>query len=178
MEYVLLGKYVNLRFVKVEDASFILSLRCDPIKSKYLNKTEYNIEKQEEYIRNCLNKTDEWYFIIENKEQKPIGTYRVYDLQSDSFCIGSWLMVKGSSAFEMMEGEFLVKAFAFKITGFNKFHFSVRKENKKVVKYHILMGAKQIGETDIDYLFSCKKEDYLDRIKKFGFKLDNVLIKM
>ena len=46
------GKYVNLREVTVDDAEFILSLRCDPKKSKYLNPTEYNIPKQQEYIRN------------------------------------------------------------------------------------------------------------------------------
>ena len=45
------GKYVNLREVTVDDAEFILSLRCDPQKSKYLNPTEYNIPKQVEYIK-------------------------------------------------------------------------------------------------------------------------------
>lgn len=143
MSYVLLGKYVNLRFVKVEDAAFILSLRCDSNKSKYINKTEYNIKKQEEYIRESLTRSDEWYFIIENKEQKPIGTYRIYDLCNDSFCVGSWLMIYGCSAFEMMEGEFLSKVFAFQTTGFSKFHLSVRKDNKKVIRYHTMMGAKK-----------------------------------
>ena len=36
----LIGKYVNLREVTVDDAEFILSLRCDENKSKFLHKTE------------------------------------------------------------------------------------------------------------------------------------------
>lgn len=161
------GKYTNIRLVEIKDAEFILSLRCDDKKAMFLHKTEYNIEKQKEYIKNCLKKDDEWYFIIENKENKPIGTYRVYDLKADSFCIGSWLMVDGSSPLEVMEGEYLVKMFAFEQTGFQKFHFDVRKENKKVIRYHKMMGAKLVGETDLDYLFECSKEDYLKNITKF-----------
>ena len=161
------GKYTNIRFVRVEDAEFILSLRCNEKKAQFLNKTEYNIEKQKEYIKNCLNKDNEWYMIIENKKNKPIGTYRIYDLRKDSFCIGSWLMVDGCSSLEMIEGEFLVKKYAFNKTGFKKFHFDVRKNNKKVIRYHKMMGAKQVGETEQDYLFECTEKDYLEKISKF-----------
>lgn len=161
------GIYTQIREVEITDAEFILSLRCDEKKAKYLHKTEYNLQKQQEYIKNCLAKDDEWYFIIENKNRKKIGTYRIYDLKKDSFCIGSWLMVDGCSPQEMMEGEYLVKMFAFKKTGFYKFHFDVRKENKKVIRYHKMMGAKQVGETELDYLFECTKEDYLQNISKY-----------
>lgn len=161
------GKYVNLRDVEIKDAEFILSLRCDENKAKYLNKTEYNIKKQQEYISHYKTLDNEWYFIIENKESKPIGTYRIYNLKEDSFSIGSWLMVNGVSVFEMLEGEYLAKSFAFKTTGFNKFHFEVRKENKKVIRFHKMLGAKIVGENDIDYFFECTKEDYLKNIRKF-----------
>ena len=161
------GQYTNIRLVKEDDAEFVLSLRCNEKKAQFLHKTEYNADKQKEYIKNCLSKDNEWYFIITNKKQEPIGTYRIYYLKRDSFCIGSWLMVDGCSPIEVMEGEYLVKMFAFKATGFNKFHFDVRKGNKKVIRYHKMMGAKQVGETDLDYLFECSKEDYLKNIKNF-----------
>jgi len=162
-----MGKYVNIRQVKTDDAEFILSLRCDEKKAKYLHKTEYNVEKQKQYIERCLKLDNEWYFIITRKNGEPIGTYRIYDLKSDSFCIGSWLMVENCTPEEMMEGEYLVKMFAFEKTGFDKFHFDVRKDNKKVIRYHKMMGAVQTGETDIDYLFECTKEDYLKNIKQY-----------
>lgn len=161
------GKYVNLREVGIEDAEFILSLRCDKKKSKFLHKTEYNMKKQQDYITHYKTLNSEWYFIIENKENKPIGTYRIYNLKEDSFSIGSWLMVDKANPFEVIEGEYLAKMFAFDITGFNKFHFDVRKENKKVVRYHKMMGAKIVAENDIDYFFECTKEDYLKNVQKF-----------
>lgn len=161
------GKLVNLRDVEVKDAEFILSLRCDEKKSKYLHKTEFNIQKQQDYIRHYKTLDNEWYFIIENKKNEPIGTYRIYDLKQDSFSIGSWLMVEKANPFEVIEGEYLAKCFAFKTTGFNKFHFDVRKENKKVVRFHKMVGAKIVGENNIDYFFECTKDDYLKKIKQY-----------
>ena len=160
-----LGKYVNIRQVEIKDAEFILSLRCDEKKATFLHKTEYNIERQKQYIEQSLKLTNEWYFIITRKDGKSIGTCRIYDLKSDSFCVGSWLMLENCTPEEVMEGEYLVKMFAFEKTGFNKFHFDVRKGNKKVIRYHKMMGAIQIGETDIDFLYECSKEDYLKNIK-------------
>ena len=161
------GTYVNIRPVNVNDAEFILSLRCDEKKSKYLHKTEYNIDKQVQYIERCLGLDNEWYFIITRKGGEPIGTYRIYDLKEDSFCIGSWLMVDGATPQEALEGEYLVKMFAFEKTGFDKFHFDVRKGNKKVLRFHQMLGAKITGETELDYLFECTKEDYLNNVAKF-----------
>lgn len=40
------NKSIILRDVEVDDANFILSLRCDSNKAKFLNKTENNIEQQ------------------------------------------------------------------------------------------------------------------------------------
>ncbi len=161
------GKYTNIREVEIGDAEFILSLRCDEKKSRFLHKTEYNIEAQQNYIKSKKGLSTEWYFIIEDKNNIPIGTYRIYDLKEDSFCIGSWLMVDGATPEQTLEGEYLVKMFAFQQTGFQKFHFDVRKDNKKVLRFHKMFGAKQTGETDLDYLFKCTKEDYLTNVKKF-----------
>ena len=38
--------------------------------------------------------------------------------------------------------------------------FDVRKGNSHVQKIHKMMGAKMIGETDLDYLFKLSKSDY------------------
>ncbi len=163
------GKYVNLREVELEDAEFILSLRCNAKKSKYLNQTENNIEKQREYLKKYKNQNKEYYFIIEDKKQNSIGTIRIYDIREDSFCPGSWILKDSISPEEALESDYLAKVFAFKITGANKFHFDVRKGNKKVLKFHKLMGAKIINENEIDYFFECQKNDYLNNIKKYLF---------
>ena len=54
------GKYVTLREVRLEDAEFILNLRCDEKKAKYLHKTPNDIKKQIEYIKNYFFLKNEW----------------------------------------------------------------------------------------------------------------------
>ena len=46
-------------------------------------------------------------------------------------------------------------------------NFDVRKENKKVIRFHKMMGAKIVGENDIDYFFECSKADYLKNVNQF-----------
>lgn len=157
------GKYVTLREVAVDDAEFILSLRCDERKTQYLHRTEYNLEKQVEYIKKYFAIPDEWYFIIMNKENERIGTYRIYDVQGDSFCIGSWLLVDGVNAAESFESDYILRMYGFDVLGFKRIHFDVRKGNRKVIAYHKMVGARIVCETDIDLLWEITKDEYVSK---------------
>lgn len=159
------GKYVNLREVTVDDADFILSLRCNENKSRFLHKTEYNLENQVAYIKNYFEIPDEWYFIIENKKGERIGTYRIYDIQGDSFCIGSWLMIDGVSPAESFESDWILRMYGFDVLGFKRIHFDVRKGNKKVIAYHKMVGARITGETELDWLWEITREEYVAKAK-------------
>ena len=53
-----------------------------------------------------------------------------------------------------------MKEYSFDVLGFKKNCFDVRKENKKVVRFHKLCGAKIVDENDIDYFFELSKEDF------------------
>lgn len=156
----IVGKFVNLREVTVNDAKFILDLRCNEKKSKYLHKTEYNIENQINYIKHYLTLDDQWYFIIENKENKPLGTIRIYDVEGKQYTGGSWLMVDEASVQETIEGELLLNDFAFNQLGFEVDKYDVRKGNKKVVRFHKQKGARIVDENDIDYFFELTKDEF------------------
>ena len=121
------GKYVNLREVELDDASFILALRCDEKKARFLHKTENNLEKQIEYLKRYKTLDNEWYFIIENKQHEPLGTIRIYNVQDNRYTPGSWLMKDGCSLAETFEGMLLADQTAFEVLGFEKGFFDVRK---------------------------------------------------
>ena len=44
MENFIAGKTINLRDVEIADAEFILELRCDENKSKFLHKTQNDFD--------------------------------------------------------------------------------------------------------------------------------------
>lgn len=125
------GKYVNLREAEIEDAAFILSLRCNEKKSRFLNKTENDLEKQTAYLKRYKTLDNEWYFIIENKKHDPLGTCRMYNVCGTQYTGGSWLMKDGSLPEETLEGAILARRMAFEELGFEKTVLTFAKRIKK-----------------------------------------------
>lgn len=161
------GKYVNLREAEIEDAAFILSLRCNEKKSRFLNKTENDLEKQTAYLKRYKTLDNEWYFIIENKKHDPLGTCRMYNVCGTQYTGGSWLMKDGSLPEETLEGAILARQMAFEELGFEKDCFDVRKANKKVVRFHKLWGSKIVSENEIDYFFEMTRDIFMQNKQRF-----------
>lgn len=161
------GKYVNLREAEIEDAAFILSLRCNEKKSRFLNKTENDLEKQTAYLKRYKTLDNEWYFIIENKNHDPLGTSRMYDVRGTQYTGGSWLMKDESLPEETLEGSILARQMAFEKLGFEKDCFDVRKANKKVVRFHKLWGSKIVSENEIDYFFEMTRDIFMQNKQRF-----------
>ena len=164
------GQNINLRDVEVSDAPFILRLRTNEQKSRFLHKTEADLQKQIDYINRYKTLQEEWYFIIENKQGMPLGTVRIYDvLEHNDFCWGSWLIIDEAPRQTALESALLIYEYAFNKLGYTKAHFDVRKGNIKVQRFHELFGSIKTGETDLDILYKYDKESYLkisDKLKK------------
>ena len=83
---MILGKNIDLRLVEIDDAEFILALRLDPELNQYISPVENDLDKQREWIKSHRLYSRDFYFIIQNKKQKPVGTIRIYDIQDNVFC--------------------------------------------------------------------------------------------
>jgi RimJ/RimL family protein N-acetyltransferase len=154
------GRSIDLRPAEADDAEFVLKLRLDPALNTHLSATTPALEPQREWIRRARLDPAQYYFIIEDKQGQPVGTVRIYDLQPDSFCWGSWILQPGAPRKAAIESALLVYEFAFYRLGFARCHFDVRKQNTRVVDFHQRFGAKIVGETADDHLFHFFKADY------------------
>lgn len=165
----IVGKKLILRNVSLEDSEFILDLRVDPSKSRYLNQTSSQLYDQNEWIRRYQNSHDQAYFIIENMGEK-IGTLRLYDPREFSFCWGSWILKAGSPWDAAIESALMVYTYATDVLKFKEAHFDVRKENVAVWKFHESFGATRIREGEADFFYTLDHESIkaaLKRYKKF-----------
>ena len=160
-ESFLEGFSVNLRDVEISDAEFILSLRMNPKKNRFLNVTAPDLEKQKEYLKRYKEKVDEYYWVIEGKNGVPYGVVRIYDFQQKSFCPGSWLTVPGAPITAGIEGLFHAFKFGFQDLGFRSAHFDVRKENRSVIRFDQKIGAIIIKEDALNYYFTLSSETFL-----------------
>lgn len=146
------GDTLEFRNASEADAEFILSLRTDSIKSKYLNPTPNDLSAQREWLRAYENGRGQAYFII-TYQRRSIGTVRVYDARGDSFCWGSWILTSDRPKHAAMESALMVYAYAVDHLRFRACHFDVRKGNERVIRFHERFGATRTGETAQDYLF-------------------------
>ena len=146
------GKFLSFRNASETDAKFILSLRTNSAKSRYLSTTSADIEAQKSWLQGYARAGDQAYFIIQAAE-KHIGTVRLYDVQEDSFCWGSWILTVDAPITAAIESELMVYSYAVDHLGFQKAHFDVRKGNESVWKFHERFGALRTHETEEDFVY-------------------------
>lgn len=160
------GDTLVFRDATQNDAAFILSLRTDAQKSRYLHSTSPDLQAQRAWMERYAAMSGEAYFIIEHRGEA-IGTVRLYDAQRDSFCWGSWILADSRPHQAAMESALMVYAYAIDHLGFHACHFDVRKANAKVIAFHERFGAKIVGETQQDYLFALNLASIVESRKKY-----------
>jgi RimJ/RimL family protein N-acetyltransferase len=146
------GRTLIFRNACVDDAQFILSLRTDTEKSRYLSSVPGDVHSQINWLKHYEQSNDQAYFIIQYQEES-IGTVRLYDPQGDSFCWGSWILHKNRPSHAAMESSLMVYAYAIDHLGFKSAHFDVRKGNGRVLQFHERFGARRTGETESDIFY-------------------------
>lgn len=148
----MVGKTLSFRNATVDDAAFILSLRTDAEKSRYLSAVSGELAEQQAWLERYAHADDQAYFVIEYRHV-PIGTVRLYDPQGESFCWGSWILHSSRPSQAAMESALMVYAYAVDHMGFNSAHFDVRRGNERVWQFHERFGAVRTTETELDYRY-------------------------
>lgn len=170
------GKNLYLRDIIEDDAEFILDLRTDPIKSKYLHATSDRLEDQVSWIRKYTSKTDQAYFVVCDKSDKRLGCIRMYDPIGNSYCWGSWLMVDGLGPLAAVESSLLVYAYG-KHLGFKEARIDVRQANRDVWKFHEkFASAKLIKQDDNDRHYIVEEDRINSLLNKYGSFITNPLV--
>ncbi|MFH4571311.1 N-acetyltransferase [Vibrio campbellii] len=168
---MLVSKTIRLRLVEETDAEFIVSLRTDEKYNQFLSTVGADVDAQREWIKKYKDKeraNKEFYFVIERNDGTRCGTVRVYDLQEDSFCWGSWILNEEKTRYAAVESALLVYDFGFDHLGFNKSHFEVVKGNLKVTDFHLKFGAKKTGEDADHFYYEISKDSVIKTKNKFS----------
>jgi RimJ/RimL family protein N-acetyltransferase len=161
------GETLEFRDACESDAEFILSLRTDDKKSRFLSATKNDLEAQKAWLAQYAAAEDQAYFIIAFNGE-PIGTVRLYDAQQESFCWGSWILKDGRPRQAAMESALMVYAYAVNCLGFKGSHFDVRKGNERVWQFHERFGAQRVSETELDYFYYLSLEAILDSLLRYS----------
>ena len=165
-------------FAKENDAEFILGLRTNPYKNKYLNYTEPNLENQIIWLNEYKTREERgeelYYIIYENNI--PVGTIRIYNINENDCTTGSWLFSSNTYQLTPIISELLIYEIVYNILKKSTVLFDVRKENKKVVTYHKLKRITLINEDEENFYYSMSRAEWEEsKMKIFnlmGVKID------
>lgn len=137
---LLAGKYVDLKYAKIDDASFILQTRQDSELTKYLPRLDITVEQQEQWLKRQQEREGDYYFVVWRKDNTPIGVIRVYDVKDNEGQTGS-IAIKGTTT-EILEAKLLCEDFAYEILRIKKMHNFVRTENLPIVRLAEIFGVQ------------------------------------
>ncbi|MDY0933038.1 GNAT family N-acetyltransferase [Chryseobacterium sp. CFBP8996] len=168
---MIIEKYsIKLHTVEEEDALFIINLRTDLKRSRFISSTNSDVELQKEWIRNYKireGKNIEFYFIATDENGEKFATYRVYNFEDDICEIGSWISKpKYNNAVNSIKVDIIMKEFVFETLQFPQLRFEVNKKNTSVIKYHKLFAPDIVNETQQNFYFVLQKENFENKRKQ------------
>lgn len=166
----IIGHQLILRDTCAADAEFILQLRTDPRKSRFISPTHPELLKQVAWLEHYATTPDEAYFIAENEAGEKFGTVRIYNADGDRFCFGSWIMKHEAPLTHAVESVLIIYHYALDGLGFNRSYFAVRKANRSVWNFMEKFGGVRTHETDIDYWYETQRapvEASFERLAQF-----------
>ena len=165
------GHQVYLRNADTSDAAFIVQLRTNPQKRRYISATSPEIAEQVAWLEHYAHKPGDAYFVAEDKTGERLGTIRLYDPVEDSFCFGSWMMKAGAPATSAVEALLMVYHYALDRLGFNRSYFAVRKANRSVWRFMENFGGVRTRETELDYWYETQRAPVLASFARYAYLL-------
>lgn len=167
---------IQLKPVEESDAEFIIELRTNDQKSRFISATNPDVIQQKGWIKNYKTrekKGEEFYFIALDENNEKFATYRIYNFQKNSVEIGSFVSKPNyDKSINIVKLDILIKEYVFEKLKFEILNFEVRKLNLSVVRYHKKFHPTIIKEDDLNYYFSLNKEEF-ERGKQDFIKILN-----
>lgn len=155
---------IRLRLATEDDAAFLLDLRLDPTRNQNISVTSTDLGDQVEWMRGYKTRYlagQEAYFLIE-AHGVPQGSLRFYDydLASNSYCWGSWIIRPGANPTAAFHSILLAYDLAFGPLQFGCARIDVRNANISVWKLHEKMGAKLSHEDELSRYYVYPASEY------------------
>lgn len=136
------GKTISLRSTIIDDAAFIIDIRNDNEKSKYVHPVDNDIDAEIEWIREQRKREGDYFFtIIRNSDGALLGNVAVCNIDINTRCgeLGRW--VSYGTAVENLETIIAVHDFAFSVLGLEQLYTKTLSGNKSVVNFWKRFGG-------------------------------------
>jgi len=138
------GFAYDLRPVTLDDAEFIVQMRSDAEKTRFLHPIELTVEAQQEYLQQYFERENDYYFVVERRSDKlREGLAGIYDLRLPARAAewGRWILRPGS--FAAVESALRIYEAAFERLQLEEVCGHTFLDNKAVVSFHDRCGLER-----------------------------------
>lgn len=159
----LTGVRVDFRLVTVADADYIFALRTNSALNRHLTQIQGSVDDQIAWIERYKQREaqgEEFYFVIERKDAARCGVVRLYDITSEQFTWGSWILDENKPRKAALDSAVLLYDFAFGHLGLARAILDVRRDNARTVAFHDRFGARRTGEDEQNIYFEYGSVDF------------------
>ena len=150
-----------------QHAAFILNLRLQERKNRYLSGQVPSVIQQIAWMREREKLADDAYFIVceIDKPGNPLGTIRLHDAihKENSIRVSSWVMVDGVAPKKTLEALALAIDYV-EHCGYTCGRFEVHKDNRSTIRNHLRLGSRVVAENDSTVVFYSTSRGFLDKI--------------
>ena len=141
---------LDVRFVDLQDAEFILRLRTDPMKRRYIGKTDDTLDAQIHWIRNYKLRQGQGtdYYFMYSFHDRPAGVNRIYEIKDDHFIHGSWVFGNDVPPFCSLAAAIIAREIAFDSLGLEveEDTSGIHENNINVLEVSRMLGVEFTGE--------------------------------
>lgn len=141
------GLNLALRLIRPDDAEYVHMLRTDPTYNTHLSEVSGGVEDQRNWIvqyKARENEVRELYYVIERMDGTRCGLVRLYDISSESFTWGSWILDHNKPKKAALESAQLSFAIGFDILDLAHANVDVRIGNEKAIDIYVGLGMHEI----------------------------------
>jgi hypothetical protein len=164
---------LHVRFVEESDAEFIMELRTNPNLSKYIHETAPDIELQRQWIRDYKerqNKGEDFYFMFEKPRGIKSGVCRIYDIEEDSFTVGSWIFSRQAPVGSSILADIITREIAYKLFPLKKHLFDVKRANITVNRYNETYKSELLYQNEETNYYTCSRENF-EKYKRIHIRM-------
>lgn len=173
------GPSLRLRLIRPEDAGYVHRLRCDPAYNRHLSEVRGGPDDQRRWIEAYKQREaegHEFYYVIERRSDgAPCGVVRLYDIGTDSFTWGSFILDAGKPRKAALESAVLSFGIGFETLALETASIDVRIENTHAHAFYVRLGMQETHRTERDiYMvytrsrFAADKAGYMSLLGQQG----------
>jgi RimJ/RimL family protein N-acetyltransferase len=157
------GPNLTLRLIQPKDAAYVYGLLPNPLYNQNLSAGRGTVDDQRRLIEAYKDREaerSEFYYVIERKDGTPCGVVRLYEIDTNSFTWGSWILEANKPPKAALESAVLIYQIAFDLLDLESARFDVRRENENKLKFHRRFGATETHQTQTDVFFTYARSQY------------------